>query len=94
MNEYAFAGSSYQPELDFKRLSNLAAAVRSLMSDGTWRTFAEIKTALGIGSEPSISARLRDLRKAPYHYRVERRRRGDPTQGLFEYSVILPEGAL
>lgn len=38
--------------------------------------------------EASASARLRDLRRAGLT--VERRRRGDPKAGLWEYRVGLP----
>jgi len=38
--------------------------------------------------EQSISARLRDLRKAPYRCRLERRRKG--IGGVFEYQLSTP----
>jgi hypothetical protein len=61
------------------------------MRDGRWRTLEEIhKTTLG---EPvaSISAQLRHLRKPRFgSYRVERRHRGDPGSGLYEYRVLPP----
>jgi hypothetical protein len=54
------------------------------MSDGVWRTLAEIKEAVG-GSEAGISARLRDARRpAVGGFIVERRRRGAPAAGLWE----------
>ena len=40
--------------------------------------------------EASISARLRDFRK--HGLSVERRRRGDPRAGLWEYRVLVPAG--
>lgn len=82
-----FSGQSYQHELDFIRLSTLQAAVNNLMRDGEFRTLGEIQQKIGRGSEASISARLRDLRKPPYSLVVEKRRRGNPLLGLFEYRV-------
>lgn len=81
-----FSGSTYQPELDYTRLTNLAAAVKRLVIDGEWRTLGEIKEAIGFGGEASISARLRDLRNK-HGFCVQRRRRGEPSAGLFEYKV-------
>lgn len=77
---------TYDLELDGPRLERLLDRVRALMSDGAWRTLAEIVEHVG-GSEAGVSARLRDLRKAPIRAEVERRRRGDPRLGLWEYRV-------
>lgn len=64
-----------------QRLSKLLARVRDCMSDGNYRTFAEIKVVTG-GTETSISARLRELRSKGFV--VEKRQRA---VGLFEYRV-------
>ena len=56
-----FDGITYAPE-DHDRLKTLLARVRLLMSDGAQRTLAQIQYECG-GSEASVSARLRDLRK-------------------------------
>ena len=83
-----YGGDTYEPELDGSRLGAQLAAVRSLMSDGRWRTLREISEATG-ASEASASARLRDLRKRKFGAReVLRRRVGDPKAGLFEYRVV------
>lgn len=68
------------------RMWRLLDAVRTLMADEQWRTLADIHAHTG-GSEASISARLRDLRKPQFgHYHVERRHvRG----GLYEYRVTV-----
>lgn len=86
--EPAFDGDSFDPVLDAKRLTSQLQAVQALMRDGRWRTLSEIRTRVG-GSEAGISARLRDCRK-PAHggYVVNRRRRGEPRRGLWEYQVI------
>jgi hypothetical protein len=74
---------------DGKRIATLLGRVRGLMLGGPWRTLGEIAHALGRGSEAGISARLRDLRKdiPGGGLTVERRRRGDPKKGLYEYRV-------
>lgn len=86
----AFDGDTFSPEHDERRLGSLLERVRELMLDGKWRSLAEIRTVAG-GSEAGISARLRDLRKKKWgSYTVERRRRGDPNGGLWEYRVLQP----
>lgn len=85
-----FDGSTFDAKLDAERLSKLLGAVLRCMLDQQWRTLGEIHAAINyIGSEASISARLRDLRKPKFgSYTVERRRRGKPSDGLFEYKVV------
>ena len=61
-------------------------AVAALMSDGNWRTLAEIALATG-QPESGISARLRDLRKPPLRRIVQRRRRAVGS-GTFEYRLV------
>lgn len=71
---------------DEKRLTGQLERVFTLMSDGTWRTLAEIARAVG-GSEAGVSARLRDLRKPRWgRHTVERARRGP---GLWEYRLVV-----
>ncbi len=83
-----FDGTTFVSELDHARLAELWKKVKSLMIDGRWRTLGEISSAIGAKSEPSVSARLRDLRKSKFGgFTVDRRRRGDPGSGLFEYRV-------
>lgn len=79
-------GTTFEPTLDFNRLSTQLEKVKTLMLDGEWRTLGEIKEAIEVGSEASISARLRDLRNKQ-GFTVLRSRRGDPKMGLFEYCV-------
>lgn len=74
--------------LDTPRLRTLQGRVTALMADGSWRTLAEIRAAVGAGSETGISARLRDARRAACGgWNVERRRRGTPAAGLWEYRL-------
>ncbi len=84
-----FDGQTYNREHDQQRLHTLLARVRTYMlaCDG-WRTLREIQDAISAGSETSVSARLRDLRKEKFGgYTVDRRARGDRSDGLFEYRV-------
>ena len=67
---------------DLPRIARLLDRVRTLMSDGAWRTLAQISEACG-GSETSVSARLRDLRKGGLTVLRQRR-----PSGLWLYSVI------
>lgn len=84
--ELTFDGSTYDPLLDKDRLATLLGRVFSLMADGRWRTLAEIQGRVG-GTEASVSARLRDLRKARCgSYTVEHRR---VAGGLWEYRLAL-----
>lgn len=89
---FQFGGKTFEAEKDGKRLTGQLNRVRELMSDGKWRTLAEIQSVVG-GSEAGVSARLRDLRK--HHFggltverrlTVERQRRTE--SGLFEYRVL------
>jgi hypothetical protein len=83
-----FHGQTYEPEHDHARLAGQLERVATLMRDGVWRTLAEIVAAVG-GSEAGVSARLRDLRKKDFGaHVVERRRRGEPKLGLWEYRVL------
>lgn len=89
---FDFDGSTYEPQRDGHRLRGQLHAVKTLMSDGRWRTITEISCSVG-GSEAGVSARLRDLRKPKFGgYVVERRHvRG----GLFGYRLVLsPAGEL
>ena len=89
-----FDGSTYQSKYDHKRLHCLLDRVKELMSDGKYRTLAEIKSIVG-GSEGGVGARLRDLRKAKFGaYVLNTRRRGNPYDGLWEYQLLLPEAVL
>lgn len=89
-----FDGPTYDPEQDKNRLSSQLGRVYDCMRDHKWRTLDEIQAAT---KDPaaSISAQLRHLRKPRFGtYRVEKRHRGDPEQGLFEYRVLPPDGRI
>lgn len=83
---HLFDGDTIEPDIDNDRLSTQLERVRELMSDGQWRTLAEIASVVG-GTEAAVSARLRDLRKERFgSLKVDRRR---VTGGLFQYRLDL-----
>ncbi len=83
-----FDGPEYQPELDFSRLTGQIARVYDAVRDGQWRTLGEIAMVTG-DPEASISAQLRHLRKWKFgSHTIDKRRRGDPRQGLYEYRFV------
>lgn len=75
--------NSSVPTQDRPRLLTQLERVAALMADGRERTLAEIARAAG-GSEPSVSARLRDLRK---HGETVTRRRDGGRAGVWWYRV-------
>jgi hypothetical protein len=85
MNFYA-DGETYVPALDQERLTSQLERVKLLMQDGRWRTLGELQSIAG-GTEASVSARLRDLRKSRHGSHTVNRRR--VAGGLFEYQLVL-----
>lgn len=82
-----FDGATFDQQRDGARLTSQLERVRTFMGDGRWRTLAEIADAIG-GTEPSASARLRDLRKDKFGgYQVER---AYVENGLWQYRVLAP----
>lgn len=79
-----FDGETFVPELDKSRLKAQLVRVRELMRDGKWRTLSEI-SEITDDPESSVSARLRDCRKARHGLWTVNRRRRSP--GLFEYQL-------
>lgn len=82
-----FHGETYDPDRDHDRLATQLATVRDLMHDGNWRTLDEIAEATGHPA-PSVSARLRDLRKRRFGgFTVQREH---VENGLHRYRVLPP----
>ena len=80
-----FDGITYEPARDRERLSSQLGRVEEYLADHDWHTLGEITEAVG-GTEASISARLRDLRKPKFGaYIVERRH---VEGGLWEYRML------
>ena len=85
---YTFDGHCFDEQLDGFRLSRQIDRVKAYMLDSQWRTLREISKATG-APEASASAHLRDLRKKRFGlHMVNKRRRGDPYSGLWEYQVV------
>ena len=88
-SKYRFGGSTYEPEHDETRLNKQLRRVYDAMKDGEWLTLDEIAGKTGDQCQ-SISARLRDFRKPRFGgHEVQRRRRGEPSQGIHEYKLCL-----
>lgn len=85
-----FDGTTYDPAFDKDRLQRQIGRIYSCMIDGKWRTFSEIQK-ITQDPEASISAQLRNLRKERFGaYVINRRPRGDRSDGLYEYQVLKP----
>jgi hypothetical protein len=88
LRQAQFDGITYDPSLDYQRLSGQLKRVFSVMIKGGWYTLSEIAAYTGDHSEAAISARLRDLRKPKFGaFQIERQRRGDAKRGLWEYRL-------
>jgi hypothetical protein len=73
------------PPSDGRRIQNQLDHTRRLMQNGLWWTLDELCALTG-ASGAGQSARIRDLRKHPYRYRVERRRVSGQTN--YEYRLV------
>lgn len=81
-----FDGATFDPKRDGPRLKGLLGRVFWEMNDGEWHTLAWLSHRTG-GTESSVNARLRDLRKEKFGgHVVERRYRGS---GLHEYKLVV-----
>ena len=79
-----FDGATFKPERDESRLRRQLDAVRRAMLSGGWWTLARLSD-VAQGSEASVSARLRDLRKPKFGaYNIERRY---VANGVWEYHL-------
>jgi hypothetical protein len=79
-----FQGKTYSPSKDKVRLCGQLRRVREAMADHTWRTLSEISEITG-DPEASVSARLRDLKKARFGFYVVKSRRR--SAGQWEYKI-------
>lgn len=79
-------GATYDRERDKVRLNAQQRRIFDVMSCGYWYKLHEIAAQTN-DPEASVSARLRDLRKAKFGgHEIERRYVGD---GLWEYRMIV-----
>lgn len=84
-----YDGDVYDPALDDSRLDTQLGQVWEVISDGEWRTLDEISQKMpGRAPHASVSAQLRHLRKKRFGaHIIEKRPRGDRSNGLFEYRL-------
>lgn len=81
---FFFDGRTYSHTRDGKRLSRQFADVLAYVADGRWHTLAEIAQAVR-APEASVSARLRDARKARFGgFAIEREY---VSEGLHRYRL-------
>lgn len=87
-HELRFDGATYDHARDGARLNDQTRLVFALMQDGKYRTLAAISAQTG-APEASVSARLRDLRKARFGgHTVNREYLGN---GLYQYQLLVRE---
>ncbi len=83
-----FHGETYNESLDKKRLTLQLMRVFELMKDAQWRTLQEIADVIHAPTQ-SVGARLRQLREERCgSHTVNRRRKGEGRNGLFEYQLV------
>jgi len=87
-----FPGPDYSREHDQKRLQGQQGRIFEFMKFGQWLTLREINEVTQ-APEASISAQLRLFRrprsKGGFGLIVEKRRRGDPKRGVWEYKLTV-----
>ena len=89
---YSILEGRHDYELAIEMLANSTIPVKNMVTH-TY-TLDEIQMVVG-GSQPAISARLRDLRKARYgSLQVDRKHRPSVSKmrGLYEYRLVLGRG--
>lgn len=85
--ELVFDGVDVKPVFDRDRLSGQLLDVFDFMSDQEWHTLRDIEEGTCHG-QASISAQLRNLRKARYGgHVIERRRSQFKESGLYYYRL-------
>ena len=92
--EQRFNGSDYVPSLDMIRLTGQILRIFDCMKDGKFRTLREISDVVNAG-ESSVSANIRNLRKNRFGgHTITKQRRGEPTNGLWEYKLEVNQSTL
>lgn len=81
-----FDGETYDPVLDHATLTGQLLNVYNTMKSGLWYTLHDLSAATG-GSEASVSARLRDLRKDKFGSFIVDRKRSQVHRGLWYYRL-------
>lgn len=86
-----FDGETYDRDLDHERLTSQLNRVRAVLADGRWHTVSEVARAIGApdASVPSVTARIRDLRKTKFGgWFVQSRRAREDESGLWLYRML------
>jgi hypothetical protein len=83
-------GETYLPRPDKLRLNRQQLAVYEAMKYGAWWTLAALSRATGY-PEASISARIRDFRKAKFGGFLVESERVPETRGLWRYRLRISE---
>lgn len=82
-----FDGSDFDPALDQARLTKQIGRVYAALESGRWLTLRELAGITGDG-EASISAQTRHLKRQRFGaHDIQKRRRGDPARGCWEYHL-------
>ena len=79
-------GATFDPEHDLARLNAQHRRVYEVMADGAWHSLPYIAAMTG-DPEASISARLRDFRKARFGGHTVNRRRA-AGKGQWQYQLV------
>lgn len=90
-NEFAqlpFDGETYDHERDHDRLNAQLTRVYMVLRDQRWHTLSELAQLTG-DPTPSVSARLRDLRKEKFGGHIIHRQYVD--RGLWQYRLQAKE---
>ncbi len=91
--QFDYNGPAYEPQFDQARLTGQLLRVWEVMQDGKWRTLDEL-SRLAAAPAASASAQLRHLRKPRFgSHTVDMRVRGERSNGLWEYRLIVNKGA-
>lgn len=86
--EQTFDGQTFKQERDGARLTKQLEAVKRVMGDGQWHTLHEVCEIVK-ASTASVSARIRDLRKAKFGgFTIERQY---IRKGVWAYKLIAPQ---
>lgn len=83
-------GDTYEAEFDYTRLNRQMRLVYTVLKTGAWWTRHDIADVTK-QPESSVSARIRDLRKAKFGGFTVERKRHSLIPGLFLYRLIQPE---
>lgn len=89
MTTDVFDGETIDATRDSARLGHQLALVRRVLADGRWITLDRLSLVTGAPAA-SVSARIRDLRKARFGAHTIERRRVAHTRGLWEYRMVTP----